>query len=126
MTDKDVRDQLAKLLSWEDAHVGFEAAVADVPRQMRGTQVSGAHSPWELLEHMRITQHDILDFCVNASYKEMDWPRDYWPAAPAPRICPAFRSNLWVMSTWREPTYPACAIHPPLSCFCNVKFQDCV
>jgi hypothetical protein len=84
MTDTAVRDLLVKVLSWEDAHVGFEAAVAGIPELMRGTRVSGLHSPWELVEHLRITQHDILDFCGNKEYEEMEWPRGYWPPTPAP------------------------------------------
>lgn len=83
-TDKAMRDLLARLLSWEDAHVGFDEAVADMAEHLRGRQVSGLHSPWELLEHLRITQHDILDFSVNPDYQEMSWPKDYWPGSPAP------------------------------------------
>ena len=53
-------------------------------RKARGRRPSGLHSPWQLLEHLRIAQHDILDFCRNPNYKEMRWPADYWPPAPAP------------------------------------------
>jgi hypothetical protein len=84
-TERALRDLLSRLLDWEDAHVGFDKAVADLPAKMRGAHAPGApHSPWQLLEHLRITQHDILDFCVNPNYKELDWPHDYWPAAAAP------------------------------------------
>jgi len=75
-----LRKQLIKLLSWEDAHVGFDTAVADLPARLRGTAPAGLpYSPWQLVEHLRITQHDILDFCRNPGYKEMSWPKDYWP-----------------------------------------------
>jgi hypothetical protein len=84
MKDTPVRDSLAKLLAWEDAHVGFDDAVADVPAEARGQRPHGLHSPWELLEHLRITQHDILDFSVNPKYQEMNWPKDYWPSSPQP------------------------------------------
>ena len=94
MTDTAVRDLLVKVLSWEDAHVGFEAAVAGIPEHMRGTHVSGLHSPWELVEHLRITQHDILDFCRNKDYEEMEWPRDYWPTTPAPLSAPAWDESI--------------------------------
>jgi len=102
MTDTAVRDLLVKVLSWEDAHVGFEAAVAGIPEHMRGTQVSGLHSPWELVEHLRITQHDILDFCGNKDYEEMEWPRDYWPPTPAPPSPSAWDESVGQFKRDRE------------------------
>ncbi|HET7217695.1 MAG TPA: DinB family protein [Vicinamibacterales bacterium] len=85
MKETAIREQLSRLLSWEDAHAGFEAAVDGIPPELRGKQPAGLpYSPWQLLEHLRITQHDILNFCVNAKYEEMAWPDDYWPKAAAP------------------------------------------
>jgi len=85
VSDTALRDQLRRLLAWEDAHVGFDRAVADIPADLRGRQPAGVpYSPWQLLEHLRITQHDILDFCRNATYHELEWPADYWPSSPAP------------------------------------------
>ena len=83
MSDQDIREMLAKMLSWEDAHAGFDSAVAGIAEEFRGKR-AGAHSPWELVEHLRIAQHDILDFCRNKDYEEMEWPKDYWPKSPAP------------------------------------------
>jgi hypothetical protein len=83
MSDQSVRELLAKMLSWEDAHAGFDAAVEGIPEDFRGKR-AGAHSPWELVEHLRLAQHDILDFCRNKDYHEMEWPKDYWPPSPAP------------------------------------------
>jgi len=102
MTEKAVRELLAKVLSWEDAHVGFDAAVADIPEHMRGTRVSGAHSPWELVEHLRLTQHDILDFCRNKDYEEMEWPQDYWPTMPAPPSASAWDESVAQFKRDRE------------------------
>jgi len=83
--DAAVRELVARMLSWADAHAGFEAAVKNIPAALRGTQPAGLpYSPWQMLEHLRITQHDILDFCINANYKEMEWPKDYWPSSSAP------------------------------------------
>ena len=93
MSDKAVRELVARLLAWEDAHVGFDTAVADIPEALRGKR-AGAHSAWELVEHIRLTQHDILDFCVNSNYKEMKWPEDYWPATPAPPSAAAWDDSL--------------------------------
>ena len=85
MTDA-LRDHLVRLLDWEEAHVGFDKAVAGIPAGKRGARAAGfEHSPWQLLEHMRIAQDDILDFCVNAKYEHrLTWPDDYWPKHAAP------------------------------------------
>jgi DinB superfamily len=83
MTESFVRELVAKALGWEEAHVAFDAAVDEIPENLRGTR-AGAHSPWELVEHIRITQHDILDFSRNPDYKEMKWPDNYWPRASGP------------------------------------------
>jgi uncharacterized damage-inducible protein DinB len=80
-----LRALLHSALAWQDAHATFEAAVADVPPEARGQKAPGLpYSLWQLLEHMRRTQHDILDFCVNAEYEELSWPDDYWPTSAEP------------------------------------------
>jgi hypothetical protein len=85
MTETVIRSQVAALLAWKDAHVDFDAAVDGIPPDARGTRPENLpYSPWQLLEHLRITQHDILDFCRNADYEEMEWPDDYWPASSEP------------------------------------------
>jgi uncharacterized damage-inducible protein DinB len=84
VSDGVLRAQLARLLDWEDAHAGFDAAVAGIPPEARGQRPAGLpHSPYELVEHMRLTQRDILDFCTSADYRELEWPREYWPAERA-------------------------------------------
>ena len=83
--EQALRALLRGLLSWEDAHVGFEKAVADVPQKLRGVRPGGTpHSLWQILEHLRLAQADILEFCVNAKYEEKKWPDDYWPADASP------------------------------------------
>jgi uncharacterized damage-inducible protein DinB len=86
MTANDaLRAQLGRFVDFEEAHAGFDAAVAGLSPALRGKRPAGApHSPWELLEHIRITQHDILSFCRDEAYVELSWPADYWPASPAP------------------------------------------
>jgi len=65
--------------------MSLDDAVADLPASLRGRKPDGLpYSPWQLLEHIRITQHDILDFCRNPKYKEIAWPDDYWPTSAAP------------------------------------------
>ena len=84
--ETSLRDQLVKLLDFEEAHVGFDRAVTGIPARLRGTRPRGAeHSLWQLVEHLRIAQADILEFCRKAKYKEKKWPDDYWSKAPAPR-----------------------------------------
>ena len=80
------RDHLVKVLDWGDAHVDFDKAVSGIPTDKRGALAAGfEHSPWQLLEHIRLAQDDILDFCVNDAYHHsMKWPDDYWPKDPAP------------------------------------------
>jgi uncharacterized damage-inducible protein DinB len=79
-----LREHLRKLLDWEDAHVGFDKAVARVPVRLRGKVPQGsAHSLWQLLEHLRICQFDILDFCRNPAYAERPMAA-YWPPSAEP------------------------------------------
>jgi len=86
MTKGDpLREQLVRVLDWNEAHVDFDAAVKGIPADKQGAIPPGfEHSPWQLLEHLRIAQEDIYDFCVNPNYKEMTWPDDYWPSAAPP------------------------------------------
>jgi uncharacterized damage-inducible protein DinB len=83
--DPAVRDLLARSLGWSDAHVSFEDAVSDLPAHLRGARPAGLpHSPWELLEHIRIAQRDILNYCVTARYDALEWPSGYWPPSSEP------------------------------------------
>ena len=80
-----LRKHLADLLRMKGAHVNLEAAVADFPVALRGVKPQGApHTAWQLLEHLRIAQEDILDFSRNPKYREKKFPDDYWPATEAP------------------------------------------
>jgi uncharacterized damage-inducible protein DinB len=90
-----IREQLAKLLSWEEAHTSFSSAVADLPAALRGVQPAGLpYSPWQLVEHLRITQHDILDFCRNPNYTDLTWPDDYWPRSASPGTQTAWDDSI--------------------------------
>jgi hypothetical protein len=86
MHDNWLREQLGRLLDWEEAHVGFDKAVDGMPADQRGARAAGfEHSPWQLVEHMRLAQEDILDFCVNPHYTHnLKWPDDYWPGLQPP------------------------------------------
>ena len=91
-----LRDQLVRVLQWEEAHVGFDKAIDGIPPEKRGARAPGFdHSPWQLLEHIRIAQEDILDFCVNAAYEQTRaWPDDYWPRDPAPPSAQAWTESV--------------------------------
>jgi hypothetical protein len=93
--DLALREHVRRLLEWEDAHVSFDTAIASIPVKVRGTKPKGSpYSLWQLIEHLRITQHDLLDFCLNPNYKELDWPADYWPAAAAPSSAAAWEKAV--------------------------------
>ena len=80
-----LRQQLARFIDFGEAHASADPATAKLDFALQGKRPTGApHSPWELLEHLRLTQHDILDFCRNADYEELAWPDDYWPKSAAP------------------------------------------
>ena len=98
-----LRDQLARLLAWEDAHVDFDAAVAKLPAKLRGVRPANLpYSPWQLVEHLRRTQHDILDFCRNPTYRQPAWPADYWPDAEAPPSPAAWTESVRAFQRDRE------------------------
>lgn len=83
--DHKVRQYLKSLLSWEDSHLNFENAIQDIPAEWRGKKPPEfPYSIWQLVEHIRIAQWDILDFSRNPAYKEIKWPDEYWPEESAP------------------------------------------
>jgi len=93
--DAALRKQLVSLLTGGEAHATFEKAVKDLPAKLRGETPEGAeHSPWQLLEHLRIAQWDILDFSRNPEYNSRKWPDEYWPATPAPSDSKAWDQSV--------------------------------
>ncbi len=103
--DASSRQHLVDLLTKGNAHATFDDAVKNLPAELRGKRPKGAeHSPWQLLEHLRIAQWDILEFSRDAKHKSPDWPGGYWPAKPAPpnekawdKSVRAFRRDLKAM-----------------------------
>jgi hypothetical protein len=90
-----LRDHLVKSLSWEDAHCGFDRAVDGLPPDLQGVVPPRLpYSSWQLVEHMRITQRDILDFCREPNYVERTWPDDYWPQRAAPPDSSAWDASI--------------------------------
>jgi hypothetical protein len=85
MNDKSLRQHIVSLLSGKGAHADFRGAVSGVPPKFRGAKPEGApHSAWELLEHIRIAQWDILEFSRNPKHVSPKWPLGYWPKSAQP------------------------------------------
>lgn len=104
--DAALRQHLLELLHGGHAHADFDTAVRGLAPALRGKRPRGAeHSPWEILEHLRIAQWDILEFSRDPGHESPDWPSGYWPRTPAPpdtkaweRSVRAFRRDLKAMS----------------------------
>lgn len=95
MDSKPLRDHLLYLLRGGGAHVDFEKAIQGLPAKLRGVKPEGApYSAWQLLEHMRITQWDILEFSRNPEHVSPDWPGGYWPETDAPPSSAAWEKTV--------------------------------
>ena len=100
--DKVLREHLLSLLGGGNAHLDFDKAVADFPFELCGLKPDGIpYSAWQILEHLRIAQWDILEFSRNPQHVSPEWPADYWPFSDAPpsekewlESVRAFRSDL--------------------------------
>lgn len=80
--DVELRRHILELLEGKFAHIDLERALRDFPLEYINTRIENSpHTPWELVEHIRLAQLDILDFSVNPEYREMVFPDDYWPKA---------------------------------------------
>jgi DinB superfamily len=94
-TDAALRKQLVEFLSGEGAHVSLEKAMAGIPENLRGARPQGAeHSAWEIIEHIRIAEWDILEFSRNAKHQSPDWPSGYWPKSAAPPDGSAWNKSI--------------------------------
>jgi hypothetical protein len=98
MSTKDsvsLRTQLVDAIRGHQAHIEFDSAVEDFPVEFRGVKPAGApHTAWQLLEHMRIAQNDILEFSRNAKHKSPEWPEGYWPKSEAPPDAKAWDASV--------------------------------
>src|SRR5882757_5265920 len=97
-----LREHVVALLRGGSAHLDFESAIADLPEELRGARPPGLpHTPWRLVEHMRIAQWDILCFTIDPAHASPEFPGGYWPEGDAPpdpgtwdRSVAAFRADL--------------------------------
>ena len=93
--DRSLRRHLVEVLTGENAHANFDSAIENVPKDVRGKVPPGAvHSLWELLEHLRIAQWDILEFSRNPKHVSPKWPDGYWPDSAAPRTDEAWDKSV--------------------------------
>ena len=102
MSEDALRDHIVTLLRGKQAHVDFETAFANLPLELQGKKAAGSpYTAWELLEHLRIAQWDILEFSRNPEHVSPKFPDGYWPESEAPpeprsweRSVGQFRSDL--------------------------------
>jgi hypothetical protein len=122
--DKALRDHLVALLKGGSAHLDFDAAVKGLPVDLRGRRPKGAeHSPWEILEHLRLAQWDILEFSRNPEHKSPKWPDEYWPTKPAPP-----NDRAWAKSVrgFRDDLEAVCQLvaNPSTDLFAKIPHGD--
>jgi len=92
---EQVKNELAALLQKSGARVSFDKAISNIPFEDLGKKPDGVpYTIWQQVEHIRITQKDILDFSVNENYKELAWPDDYWVEATAPENEAAWNRSI--------------------------------
>ena len=94
-TDRALRQHVLYLLRDGGAHLDFGSAIRGFPPSLRGRKPRGAaHTAWEILEHMRIAQWDILEFSVNPRHVSPKFPDEYWPQTAAPRSAAAWTRSV--------------------------------
>jgi uncharacterized damage-inducible protein DinB len=95
MRSKALREQLAGLLGQSQAHANWREILSDIPEAQRGSKPAGApYSAWQLLEHLRIAQWDILEFSRDARHVSPPWPSGYWPKTEAPPSATAWDASV--------------------------------
>ncbi|MCI0417188.1 DinB family protein [bacterium] len=119
--DELLRKQLRRLLDWEDAHVSFDKAIQGIPPDLQGVQPAGLpYSAWQILEHLRLCQYDILDFCRNPEYKERGF-EDYWPNTIAPNAVDAWNKSIAAYRKDRE-DLTSLAIKPEIDLYAMIPW----
>jgi len=122
--DQHLRQNLTYLLTGGGAHAKFDDVIKNLPPKLRGAKPANfPHSPWMILEHIRIAQWDILEFSRNKKHVSPKWPEGYWPKAAAPPTAAAwtksiqqFRRDLKAMQTLVE--------NPKTDLFAKIPWGD--
>jgi len=95
MKDQALRERLIHALRGDESHIEFEAAIEGVTAELAGKKLAGApHTIWQLLEHMRIALHDLVEFSHNPRHKSPKWPEGYWPNTEAPASQHEFEKSI--------------------------------
>ncbi|MES2220755.1 MAG: DinB family protein [Acidobacteriota bacterium] len=85
--DHSVRRELSAFLRGDQAHASLDAAIKDMPASLIDKKPEGSpHNAWQMLEHIRITLHDLFEFCTNPKYQALQWPEGYWPKEESPKF----------------------------------------
>jgi hypothetical protein len=93
--DHSLRKHLLELLEGGGAHAKFDDVVKGLPPKLRGAKPANfPHSPWMLLEHLRLAQSDILEFSRNPKHVSPPWPAGYWPKTAAPPKAAAWDKSM--------------------------------
>ena len=93
--EKALRRHVLELLAAKHAHVDLKTALAGLPPKLRGKKPNGAeHTAWQLLEHIRIAQWDILEFSRDSKHVSPKWPEGYWPKSEAPPSAAAWNNSV--------------------------------
>jgi len=92
---RSLRKHLINLLTKGEAHIDLRTALEKFPAKLRGSKPKGSpHTPWQLLEHMRIAQWDILQFSLDPKHVSPKWPEEYWPDGAAPPTKTAWQTSV--------------------------------
>lgn len=95
MNSEPLREHIINLLTKGEAHADLRSTLEDFPPDLRGRKPEGApHTSWELLEHMRIAQWDILQFSLDAKHESPKWPEGYWPESSSPKSAKAWEKSV--------------------------------
>ena len=105
MDGRAIREHVIELLTGGGAHIDFDSAIAGFPVEYHGARIDGLeHTPWRLLEHLRICQWDILEFSRNPNHVSPEFPVGYWPVGDGPphdlaweQTAQGFREDLQAM-----------------------------
>jgi hypothetical protein len=119
-----LREHLLYLLRGGGAHVDFEAAVKGIPEELRGKRPPRSpHSCWELVEHMRLAQWDILEFTRNPKHQSPKWPEGFWPESPTPSSASAWGKSV---RAFRDDLEAMCALvsDPKLDLYAQIPHGE--
>lgn len=118
--------ELLALLKGGQAHAGFDAAVKDFPANLRGKVPENLpYSAWQILDHLRIAQHDILSFSSppTGGYHALRWPEDYWPKSPEPPSPQAWDQAIAAIRSDRE-KFEALLTRPEADLYKSFRWGD--